>query len=456
MSERLTLQDLVDLLSEEQSITKKDAETFLRELVALISETIEDKDFVRIKDLGTFKLTPVSARKSVNVNTGETIEIAAHYRLGFTPDKILREGVNKPFSHFESIELKDDEVQFEEKDAKASVRFEEKKVEPKRAAPKVVEQPKVEVKKEESKPAPVKEEPKVVEVKTPQPQVAELEEPETEVSMADNKVNETLKRTPTVEKLEKEVITASDLETEEELADISSFIIKDIEQVEEKAAPKTAAAPQTIERPPIVQTPKQQPAARKVEQDEDDDYLEYEYILQQQQKKRNTWIMVGVAILVVFGLGIWGYNNYNSEPEVIPYAQDNANVRIVDEDKTAEVVLPDVEDDIDEQPVLPVVEEPKAVTPPAATKPAQGAREVTVEKGQTMRQLGLKYFGSEPFWVYIFEENQDKVKRPDAVFAGMTLIIPAASKYGIDANDEASVAKAKRQELKLFSQFSEK
>ena len=107
MNERLSLQDLIDLLAKKQEITKKEAEVFLRELIAVISETIESNESVKIKDFGTFKLVKVNARKSVDVNTGEAIEIAAHYKLSFTPDKLLKEAINRPFVHFESVVLEE-------------------------------------------------------------------------------------------------------------------------------------------------------------------------------------------------------------------------------------------------------------------------------------------------------------------------------------------------------------
>ena len=105
MNDRLSLQDLIDLLAQKQGITKKDAETFLREFIALISENIESNEPVKIKDFGTFKLIKVNARKSVDVNTGEAIEIPAHYKLCFTPDKSLKYAINRPFSHFDSVLL---------------------------------------------------------------------------------------------------------------------------------------------------------------------------------------------------------------------------------------------------------------------------------------------------------------------------------------------------------------
>lgn len=105
MNEKLTLQDLVDFLSKKSDITKKEADLFLRELFQLILDRIFENDSVKIKDFGTFKLISVSSRESVNVNTGEKIQIPAHQRLSFAPDRVLKELVNKPFSQFESVSL---------------------------------------------------------------------------------------------------------------------------------------------------------------------------------------------------------------------------------------------------------------------------------------------------------------------------------------------------------------
>ncbi|MBF0578035.1 HU family DNA-binding protein [Dysgonomonas sp. GY617] len=107
MNDKLSLQDLVDILSKKAKITKKDADSFFREFFQLILERIFDNDSVKVKDFGTFKLISVSSRESVNVNTGEKIEIPSHYKLSFLPDKILKNLVNKPFSQFETILLED-------------------------------------------------------------------------------------------------------------------------------------------------------------------------------------------------------------------------------------------------------------------------------------------------------------------------------------------------------------
>lgn len=81
----------------------------MRELFGVITETISSKDYVRIKDFGTFKLVAVSSRKSVDVNTGEPIEIPPHYKLSFSPEKSFREQINSPFAHIQSVLLDDNE-----------------------------------------------------------------------------------------------------------------------------------------------------------------------------------------------------------------------------------------------------------------------------------------------------------------------------------------------------------
>ena len=112
MKEKLTLQDLVDLLAKSAGLTKKEADAFLREFLSVITDSIFNGEQVKIKDFGTFKLTSVKSRESVNVNTGEKIEIPAHHKLSFIPDKSLKELVNKPFEQFETT-LLEDSISFE-------------------------------------------------------------------------------------------------------------------------------------------------------------------------------------------------------------------------------------------------------------------------------------------------------------------------------------------------------
>ena len=116
MNEKISFPDLVGLLSSKMNITKKEAETFLKEFFTVSTEVITSGEELRINGLGLFKPIWVEARGSINVQTGEPVEIPGHYKLSFIPDKVLREAVNAPsqdidenndICNTENVELQD-------------------------------------------------------------------------------------------------------------------------------------------------------------------------------------------------------------------------------------------------------------------------------------------------------------------------------------------------------------
>ena len=110
MNERLYQQDFIDLLANKHGMNKKDADKFVREFFLLIEEALEKDKYVKIKGLGTFKLVDVESRESVNVNTGERFQIPGYTKVSFTPDNSLRDIINKPFAHFETVVLNESTV----------------------------------------------------------------------------------------------------------------------------------------------------------------------------------------------------------------------------------------------------------------------------------------------------------------------------------------------------------
>ena len=113
MNEKISFPDLVGLLSSKMNITKKEAETFLKEFFTVSTEVITSGEELRINGLGLFKPIWVEARGSINIQTGEPVEIPGHYKLSFIPDKLLREAVNAQFSSF-SVEVLNDHVPIED------------------------------------------------------------------------------------------------------------------------------------------------------------------------------------------------------------------------------------------------------------------------------------------------------------------------------------------------------
>lgn len=102
-----TLKDLSRLVAERTDLTRNEAEEFVSAVFDVAKETLSIDDIVKIKGLGTFKRQNVRQRASVNVNTGEKVIIDSHDRISFTPDNSLRDSVNKPFAHFETVVLND-------------------------------------------------------------------------------------------------------------------------------------------------------------------------------------------------------------------------------------------------------------------------------------------------------------------------------------------------------------
>ena len=106
-NEKSTIQDLVESLATRNHCSRTKADTFLRKMLTLIKNGLNTDNFVKVKGLGTFKLVTVSSRESVDVNTGERIEIAEHQRVLFTPEATLKARVNKPFEKFETVIIDD-------------------------------------------------------------------------------------------------------------------------------------------------------------------------------------------------------------------------------------------------------------------------------------------------------------------------------------------------------------
>ena len=193
-----TSKDIAKIIASQHGIKPAEAENFIQQLVDTINEGIENDRLVKIKGFGTFKMQSIKPRSSVNVNTGERVVIGEHDRITFLPDASMKNTINKPFAHFETVEIadgsplldemiteeeSDDDIREDEleelKDEETPVVEKTVKVEPVKAEP-VKEEKKVEespVKKE----VPVKKEEPVFVMAPKKPAsvaTEEIEEPE--------------------------------------------------------------------------------------------------------------------------------------------------------------------------------------------------------------------------------------------------------------------------------------
>ena len=100
--------DFARELSERYGLSLSDTSDFIGAMFDVVNEELDDTDSsVKIKGFGTFKVSAVSARASVDVNTGERIIIDGRNKISFTPEVLLRDRVNRPFVQFETVVLND-------------------------------------------------------------------------------------------------------------------------------------------------------------------------------------------------------------------------------------------------------------------------------------------------------------------------------------------------------------
>lgn len=102
-----TLQAIAAVIADRYELKSSDATAFVAAFFDQIREGLAQDKQVKVRGLGTFKLQPVKARESVNVNTGERLVINGHDKMAFTPDNTMKELVNRPFADFETVMIKD-------------------------------------------------------------------------------------------------------------------------------------------------------------------------------------------------------------------------------------------------------------------------------------------------------------------------------------------------------------
>lgn len=143
-----------------------------------------------------------------------------------------------------------------------------------------------------------------------------------------------------------------------------------------------------------------------------------------------------VAVIAYFALAYFGILPTTQEQNVvvdtqIPSVADDTIV--ID---TIYPIKPHAVDtvsaqDADEAKVVETEKEPEAK--PVTCK---------VQASTTLCDLARRYYGDYHFWIYIYQENREKIKDPNNLQSGIVLVIPPAEKYGIDANNQESIDKA--------------
>ena len=381
MNEKITLQDLINLFSEKQGMNKKDAEVFVRTMFELIEEALATEKYVKIKGLGTFKLTEVDSRESVNVNTGERIEIQGHTKISFTPDVTMKELINKPFSHFETVVLNEG-VELEDTPVETSEEIVQEEIISETI---LTEEPAT---MEEPQPEPL--------VETPIEEGTIVEEPTVEEPTIEEPISE--------EPIEEETI------------------------VEESTIEEPVAEQPITEEPVITEIPTseeeqtEEPVVEKQEETE-------KYVSTEEKKVKNTnrilWgVIVVLVLIILFGV-YWMFLRPSSVPKVtpLPPVQEEVTIPVPVEEKQPEDTIETVK-----FIQLSAEELRKEHVPSFAdTLDYQiigTQEEYTLQKGETIIRASVKFFGTKKYWPYIVKHNLDVLPDPDNIPAGVKIKIP--------------------------------
>ena len=413
---KISLQELAEFMTTaDETLDKKTCEAFARTLFEVVEEALLSDKFVKVKGFGTFKLVAVSDRESVNINTGERFQIEGHTKVSFIPDNTLKEEINRPFAHFETIDLSD-ETEQAELDAIDAAAAEEA------------------LENEEA-------EETVEEVAEEMP----ADEPAEEV------VEEEVKEEVPEEVLIEEPVEEAEEPMEEPVATEPQTIVTAEKKEEKPAKAEEPAADTTLES-------EKAPEPEAEEQEEAPTALpvSYEYTEQAPRRPFNWWKAIGVFFFVlalmllsyfagyyrllcpcIIGLPEW------TEPQP---AQPAAKVQpaktapVKPQPAPAETTAPKISENPlnSENPEQPEPRKSKPAKPdPAPRKQQSAPAEVapappadttvatqphTVARGETLYSIARKYYGSDKYVNVIIRHN--RIKNPNNIEKGTTLQIP--------------------------------
>lgn len=467
MNNKVTFPELVEQVAQYANTSKRMSELFLKELFATISQSLIDGESVKVKGIGTFKLTEVSPRKSVDVNTGEEIEIPGHKKLSFAPDKDMAEAINQPFMHFET-EILDDDVT---DDQLAAIDAGESTEAPAEATPVEEDADDSAAAEAPAAEAPVAAEEEVV---MPPVFVAPVEEPESEEA-------ETEAEAPVEpsEEVPAEEEAPSEVPAQEPIDDPEEVVSEEEVEIEEEAEPAAVAEPEVeAEDAEAEGEPEAEAEAEMVSEE-----LADERVGQEIDKRRITrrslleGFVVGVVttlIVTLFAYRLYLMKGYEATPaDEEPFVEHVSTDSVATPEQALAENSTDVDADkqkadeeqkkADEEKKKAEEEKKKAeeekqkteAAKPTTANVAAGTTD-TIKPGTNLYRMSRKHYGSDKFWVYIYEENKAKYPNPNTIPVGAVLHIPQLEKYGAKAGDPASIAAAKKKQGEIFNHLNKK
>lgn len=478
--EKISSQEIIDLVASKASVSKRAAEEFLKVMIATVEEGLLAGEVVKIKSFGTFKLQWNESRKSVNVQTGEEILIAGYYKVVFIPDSVLKDQVNEPFAHLEPVELdsvpQKNEIIEEAEESDPLRIFTEQATEIKnllseiqaisansipttpvyhQPAETIHEVQPPETKQEDEtiqnvQPAETKQEAQPSEIKQKEKIIQDVQPAETipeaqtsEIKQKDETKPEIVENDQTPEeKQQDENLKIIDDKKPNEPVILQEPLEKNIEkEVEIKPIPSDKNESQLISDLPV--TP----------------YLENV----NRTKRSKVWIWIVLVLFLVSGLGTGIYLFYNPTNEF----STKYSLNKINENKSITEILNTVSGWFSPKPkpkptpvavkvVIPIdrneydsisQHQPVDSTQLLFDNPRVYNDFIASERikaGSRLTIISKRYYGSKDFWVYIYEANKERISNPDHIAIGTLIRIPKLDPRLIDRSNPRCLEKAKQ------------
>jgi len=481
--DKISSQEMVEQIAAKLSVSKRVAEEFLKSLFAEIEESLIKGEPVKIKNLGTFKMLWNEPRKSVNVQTGEVFTIDGYNKVTFTPDADLKEAVNEPYSHLESIEL----------DGQGMPSFEIEKPnisipEPLRNLTEQASEIRNLLSEINALSTPQEsiETPSVDEKKLDIPDYDIILIDEEEVEEEEEELEELVLKNATDEKTDLEVEKTDIAEPEiVEIIESQETEIEEEEKVEEKDEAEINIPLPDIkeeekeEKKEVIETPIEPIRYENVRPTISAEPVEAEVkhvkahsfpVPPKKKRKGLRFLIWFVIILLVIGGGI--YATYFTSSCIRCWVQydllSEANLQKMDEniaafkglfisnkteqdsstiikDSTNKIALPETTNEPDTiaetQPGAPV--DSFLIVFNKRRNYNEFLGEEAVTEGTRLTNIAQHYYGKKEFWVYIYEANRDNIVHPDRITPGTVVKIPKVDPRIIDKKNPRCLEKVR-------------
>ena len=434
---KITNTIILSTFRKQLGISKTDEVAFVEAFQSTFEEALLRDKMLKISGLGTFKLIPVESRKSVNVNTGEEIEIAGHYKLTFTPDLALKDKVNEPLAHLETMELDANN------DDSSEVIVEQLHVSP------IKEAESIELPQSQDDPLQ-----KLTE------QALELKDILADIQGFGVATQDLVEEETIVEDKAEEIIVAPEVINEEQEPDTKEVVVAPQE------APKHEEPKQEAPQTPVVETPIVEPSPKPQESTSVVAKDIVNAINQEDNKSANkrssAWIWVAVILFLgVIGLLVYQNLDFFSQPiieevdalvvadeepqpeQIITQPEDSILASTIETDTVAELEPQTPTDTIVVDKTSPLYSEQFSDIFNYKREYTEFIDTVTLNEGSRLTWISLKQYGHKDYWVYIYEANRDIVKNPNAIAIGTRLRIPQLAPELIDTTNPETIEYAR-------------